>query len=78
VNPEERDREDAAAAMARLHGVGWSLGVAAFRAADGSGRLVWEVDGRDGENVIRAGGATEGEAWRRAAEQARSLGMRGR
>src|SRR4051794_31983109 len=28
----------------------------------GRGRVVWQVDGRDGENLIRAGGAKEGEA----------------
>jgi len=52
--------------------------VAAFAAVDGSGRVVWQADGRDGESVIRAAGATEGEAWPGALDQARSLGMLGR
>jgi hypothetical protein len=38
----------------------------------------WIVSGANGENVIRAEGATETEAWQRAFEQADSLGMMGR
>jgi hypothetical protein len=34
--------------------------------------------GTDGENVIEARAATPAEAWHRAAEQARALGMLGR
>ena len=48
-----------AEALDRLHSAGWSLGVAAFGSTDGSGRIVWQVDGRNGENFIRADGTTE-------------------
>jgi hypothetical protein len=57
----------------RLHRVGWTIGDIAFRLADG--RLVWLVSGRNGENQIRAEGATSAEAWLAAAEQTKSLGM---
>jgi len=53
-----------AEALGRLHRAGWSLGIAAFGATDGSARIVWQVDGRNGENWIRADGGTEMEAWR--------------
>lgn len=39
-----------AEALDRLHSAGWSLGVAAFGSTDGAGRIVWQVDGRNGEN----------------------------
>ena len=51
--------------------------MAAFAAADGSGRVVWQVDGRNGENVIRAAGTTQEEAWLAAEAQARGLGVPG-
>ena len=38
----------------------------------------WLVTGANGENVIEAHAATQAEAWHKAAEQARSLGMLGR
>jgi len=56
-----------------LHRAGWSLGDTAFHAVGGG--LVWVVSGTNGENQIRAEGATSAEAWRGAIEQARSLGM---
>ena len=40
-----------------------------------SGALTWAVHGWNGENVIRADGATEPAAWRAAIDQARGLGM---
>ena len=40
----------------------WSLGVAAFGSTDGAGRIVWQVDGHNGENFIRADGMTEAGA----------------
>lgn len=36
------------------------------------------VDGVNGENAILAHGRTQAEAWRLAAEQARTLGLLGR
>src|SRR5262249_49587173 len=48
----------------RLRRAGWSLGEAAAGAA-------WVVDGRNGENLILAVGASPAEAWRQACEQAR-------
>ena len=67
-----------AEALGRFQRAGCSVGVAAFAAVDGSGRVVWQVDGRNGENLIRTERATEGEAWTGALGQARSLGMLGR
>ena len=53
----------------RLRRAGWSVGDCAT--AGGT----WLVTGSNGENLIRAVGHTQAEAWRGAAEQARSLGM---
>jgi hypothetical protein len=58
--------------FARLRKSGWSVGEAAF---SGAGRLVWRVDGQNGENQIRARGDTQAEAWHRACQQAEALGM---
>ena len=52
----------------RLHRAGWSAGHARF------GRT-WAVYGTNGENVIDAAGATLEEAYWRACEQAREVGM---
>jgi hypothetical protein len=52
----------------RLHRAGWSIGEAA-------GTAVWVVTGTNGENVIRAEGKTQAEAWYRAALQAEAVGM---
>ena len=57
---------------ARLHAAGWSVGEVRLLTADG---FVWQVDGANGENARLARAATQAEAWRRACEQARSLGM---
>jgi hypothetical protein len=38
---------------------------------------VWLVTGRNGENLIEARGATQQEAWHRACQQARAVGMLG-
>jgi hypothetical protein len=54
------------------HRAGWSIGSMATLQG------TWIVSGANGENVIRAEGATETEAWQRAFEQADSLGMMGR
>lgn len=56
--------------------VRWSIGPTDH--ATTSGGLAWAVDGWNGENVIRATGATGAEAWRAAVDQARALGMLGR
>ena len=45
----------------------WARGLA--------GERVWVVTGRNGENLLRTEGATQAEAWHRAVEQARELGM---
>jgi hypothetical protein len=58
--------------FARLRRSGWSVGEAAFA---GGGRLVWQVDGQNGENLIRARGDTQAEAWHRACQQAEAVGM---
>ena len=44
-------------------------------AFSGGGRLVWQVDGPNGENLIRADGASQAEAWHRACQQAEAVGM---
>ena len=68
--------QDVAEFITALKRAGWSVGDAAFVGT--SGELVWVVTGHNGENLIRAEGATQGEAWRRAVEQAREVGMLGR
>jgi hypothetical protein len=72
VNPP-RDSDEA---PARLHRDGWPIGDVAF--SDRAGGLTWLVWGSNGENLIRAEGATRDEAWAGAIEQARALGMLGR
>jgi hypothetical protein len=54
--------------LERLRKAGWSVGETAF------GRL-WVVDGLNGENAIRAEGATQAEAWHRACDQAQAVGQ---
>jgi hypothetical protein len=54
---------------------GWSVGDAAFTGGDGT--LLWVVTGSNGENLIRAEGATRAAAWLAAREHARALGMLG-
>ena len=70
---QPRDSDEA---LARLHRAGWSIGDVAFH--DGAGRLLWIVSGSNGENLIRAEGATRADAWIHAVEQARTTGMLGR
>jgi hypothetical protein len=53
--------------MDELRRAGWSLGDAKFGDT-------WTVSGTNGENVILAHSKSIEEAWRRAAEQARSFG----
>jgi hypothetical protein len=51
----------------RLHRAGWTIGDTAFRWP--GDRLVRLVVGYNGENQIRAEGATSAEAWLQALEQ---------
>jgi hypothetical protein len=57
-----------------LHRAGWSIGDTACHG--GAGWVTWLVWGSNGENLIRAEGATRDEAWGRAVEQARAWGHR--
>jgi hypothetical protein len=59
--------------LKRLRRSGWSCGEAAFTGS--SGRAVWQVDGSNGENLIRATGPTQGAAWADAERQAIEVGM---
>jgi hypothetical protein len=61
--------------FARLRRAGWSVGEASFL---GPGGEVWRVSGRNGENLLRAEGATQAQAWWRAIQQAEAVGMLGR
>jgi hypothetical protein len=58
--------------LARLHRAGWSVGEVRLLTSEGA---VWWVTGSNGENALRARGRTQAEAWQRACEQAKSLGM---
>ena len=58
------DAEAIANALAQLRRAGWSIGSTA-------GALVRAVSGVNGENVIRAEGTAERQAWQAAIEQAR-------
>jgi hypothetical protein len=52
----------------RLQRVGWSVGEIASATR-------WMVTGTNGEYLLHAEGSTQGEAWFRACEQARAVGM---
>src|SRR4051794_15195647 len=56
----------------RLRRAGWSIGDIA---SGPEHALVWLVTGTNGENRIEAHGRSQSEAWWRACEQARSVGM---
>jgi hypothetical protein len=56
----------------QLNRSGWSIGDTAFHVA---AALVWVVTGTNGENRIRAEGATRAEAWYRACCEAKAVGM---
>ena len=66
---------DVAECIVTLKWAGWSIGDAAF--VGESGEHVWVVYGHTGENLIRAEGATQDKAWRRAVEQVKEVGMLG-
>jgi hypothetical protein len=57
-----------------LKAAGWSVGEVYLLTGGGP---LWCVDGRNGENLLLAHAATQAEAWHKAVEQARSLGMPG-
>jgi hypothetical protein len=52
----------------RLRRAGWSVG-------ETGGATRWIVSGHNGENAIKTEGRTQSEAWWRACEQARAVGM---
>jgi hypothetical protein len=52
----------------RLRRAGWSLGETVWGSS-------WQIDGRAGENLLLVHGSTQAEAWQRAAEFARSIGL---
>jgi hypothetical protein len=54
----------------RLHRAGWSVGEIATA-------LAWVITGTNGENILEARAASQSEAWWRACEQARAVGMLG-
>ena len=56
----------------RLHRAGWSLGEYAVGPEHG---LVWCVEGQNGANRIEARGQSQAEAWWRACQSARALGV---
>jgi hypothetical protein len=58
----------------RLKRAGWTIG---DTVCYGAGGRFWVVSGSNGENLIRAEGRTDVEAWREAVEQARAVGMLG-
>jgi hypothetical protein len=51
--------------LGQLHADGWNVGDTAFFDVEDGGP-VWVVAGTNGENMIRAEGATSAESWRRA------------
>ena len=59
---------DIEACHERLHLAGWSIGEVGTTRG-------WLVTGTNGENVIRAVGRTQAEAWSLACEQAAAVGM---
>src|SRR5262245_54272548 len=52
----------------RLHRAGWMVGEV------GHGGT-WTISGHNGEDLIRAEGRPQAEAWRRACDQAAAVGM---
>jgi hypothetical protein len=54
--------------LACLRRAGWSVGETATAGG-------WLVSGSNGENLIYASGLSQSEAWHRAVEQAKAVGM---
>jgi hypothetical protein len=59
--------------IARLRRSGWSTDEAAWTGS--SGRIVYQVDGTNGENSLLVRASTQREAWHRAVEAAAACGM---
>jgi hypothetical protein len=57
----------------QLRRPGWSCGEFGF--AGPAGRYVHQVDGYNGENKLRAPGATPAEAWHQAVQATTAVGM---
>jgi hypothetical protein len=72
--PTVSDAEQVAEMILRLKRAGWSI---EYAVTFNPGAQLWVVSGSNGENPIRAEGRTAVEAWGRALEQARALGMLG-
>jgi hypothetical protein len=66
--------DEIAATLDRLHVGGWSVGDTAFHDVDRGGIIHVVIDS-NGENQIRAEGATGSEGWRWAFDQATAVGM---
>jgi hypothetical protein len=60
--------------LTRLQAAGWPVGETKVVTPAGPR---WRVTWANGENLIDVSGETQAEAWHRAADQARSLGMLG-
>src|SRR5262245_3155322 len=73
--PRATGRERASdESFALLHAAGWFVGELRVLTAEGR---AWRVSGTNGENAIDARASARAEAWQRAVESARSLGMPG-
>src|SRR4051812_29455633 len=59
--------------ISRLRRSGWSTGETAWTGS--SGRTVYQVDGRNGENSLSVRASSQREAWHRAVEAASACGM---
>jgi hypothetical protein len=58
--------------MDRLRRAGWRVGDVGFGPSQA---VVWLVRGTNGENLVRATGRSQAEAWWGACVQAREVGM---
>jgi hypothetical protein len=66
IDPEGTMTTDEA--LDRMHRAGWSVG-------DVVAGGTWIVSGANGENLLRAAGRTQAEAWAQACEQGAAVGM---
>jgi hypothetical protein len=65
--------DEIADVLDQLHAGGWNVGDTAFFDVEDGGQ-VWVVTGSNGENMIRAEGATCAEAWRHTLNRASAVG----